>query len=82
MRVMRLVRMLKMIKALYRLLVGVVESIKAMGWVIILTLLVLYACSIIFTNLIVRTYTTRQLMVLRSHGKCPLAVPCSSMCST
>ena len=68
-RVMRLVRLLKMIKPFYKLLMGVVESIKAMFWVIILTLLVLYACSIIFTNLIVRTYTTRQLMVLRSHGK-------------
>ena len=68
-RVLRLVRLLKMIQPFYKLLMGVVELIKVVFWVIILTLLVLYACSIIFTNLIVRTYTTRQLMVLRSHGK-------------
>jgi len=51
-RVLRLVRLLKMVKPLYRLLIGVMESVKAMQWVMVLTFLTLYACSIIFTNLV------------------------------
>ena len=39
------VRLLKMIKPLYKLLMRVVESNKAMTWVTIITLLVLYASS-------------------------------------
>eukprot|EP00928_Gymnodinium_smaydae_P097970 TRINITY_DN9001_c0_g1_i1.p1 TRINITY_DN9001_c0_g1~~TRINITY_DN9001_c0_g1_i1.p1 ORF type:complete len:1051 (+),score=282.61 TRINITY_DN9001_c0_g1_i1:158-3310(+) len=51
-RVLRLVRLLKAIKPLYRLLIGVMESFKAMQWVMVLTFLVLYACSIVFTSLV------------------------------
>lgn len=55
-RVLRLVRLLKMVKPLYRLLMGVMESFKAMQWVMILTFLTLYACAIVFTSLIGRGY--------------------------
>jgi hypothetical protein len=51
-RVLRLVRLLKMIKPLYVLLMGVMESVRAMQWVLVLTFLTLYACSIVFTNLV------------------------------
>lgn len=51
-RVLRLVRLLKMVKPLYRLLIGVIASMRAMQWVMVLTLLMLYACSIVFTNLV------------------------------
>lgn len=52
MRVLRLVRLLKTIKPLYRLLLGVIESLKAMQWVMILTLLMLYAGAIFWTSLV------------------------------
>jgi len=51
-RVLRLVRLLKAIKPLYRLLLGVVESLKAMQWVMVLTLLMLYAGAIFWTSLV------------------------------
>merc|ERR1719353_1262574 len=51
-RVLRLVRLMKVVTPLYRLLVGVIEAFQAMQWVMILTLLVLYACAIVFTNLV------------------------------
>merc|ERR1719410_1053099 len=51
-RVLRLVRLLKMVKPLYRLLLGVLESVRAMQWVIVLTFLTLYACAVVFTNLV------------------------------
>merc|ERR1740121_1405734 len=52
MRVLRLVRLLKAIKPLYRLLLGVIESLKAMQWVMVLTLLMLYAGAIFWTSLV------------------------------
>jgi len=52
MRVLRLVRLLKTIKPLYRLLLGVIESLKAMQWVMVLTLLMLYAGAIFWTSLV------------------------------
>jgi len=51
-RVLRLVKLLKMVKPLYRLLLGVMESVRAMQWVIVLTILTLYACAVVFTNLV------------------------------
>jgi len=51
-RVLRLVRLLRTIKPLYRLLVGVMEALMAMQWVMILTLLVLYAGAVTWTTLI------------------------------
>mmetsp|Transcript_93210 Transcript_93210/g.301392 ORF Transcript_93210/g.301392 Transcript_93210/m.301392 type:complete len:669 (-) Transcript_93210:4-2010(-) len=52
MRVLRLVRLLRAIKPLYRLLLGVIESLKAMQWVIILTMLMLYTGAIFWTSLV------------------------------
>jgi len=52
MRVLRLVRLLKTIKPLYRLLLGVIESLRAMQWVMVLTLLMLYAGAIFWTSLV------------------------------
>jgi len=51
-RVLRLVKLLKTIKPLYRLMLGVVESLKAMQWVMVLTLLMLYAAAIFWTSLV------------------------------
>jgi len=51
-RVLRLVRLLRAIKPLYNLLLGVMESLKAMQWVMVLTLLTLYAGAITWTSLV------------------------------
>eukprot|EP00928_Gymnodinium_smaydae_P053836 TRINITY_DN37742_c0_g1_i1.p1 TRINITY_DN37742_c0_g1~~TRINITY_DN37742_c0_g1_i1.p1 ORF type:complete len:650 (-),score=99.35 TRINITY_DN37742_c0_g1_i1:128-2077(-) len=51
-RVLRLVRLIRTIKPLYLVLVGVVQSMRAMQWVLLMTLLVLYAGAILFTSLI------------------------------
>eukprot|EP00411_Alexandrium_monilatum_P009933 CAMPEP_0175320108 /NCGR_PEP_ID=MMETSP0093-20121207/71284_1 /TAXON_ID=311494 /ORGANISM="Alexandrium monilatum, Strain CCMP3105" /LENGTH=387 /DNA_ID=CAMNT_0016616945 /DNA_START=57 /DNA_END=1217 /DNA_ORIENTATION=+ len=51
-RVLRLVRLLRTIKPLYQLLTGVIQALMAMQWVMILTLLVLYAGAITWTTLI------------------------------
>jgi len=53
-RVLRLVRLLRAIKPLYNLLLGVMESLKAMQWVMLLTLLTLYAGAITWTSLVGR----------------------------
>jgi hypothetical protein len=55
-RVLRLVRLLRMVKPLYALLVGVLEALDAMKWVMVLTMLVLYAGAIVFTSLIGHGY--------------------------
>merc|ERR1712232_1195880 len=49
---MRLIRLLRSIKPLYRLLIGVVEAMQGVQWVTLLALVLIYACAIIFTNLI------------------------------
>jgi len=51
-RVLRLVRLLRAIKPLYNLLLGVMESLRAMQWVMVLTLLTLYAGAITWTSLV------------------------------
>merc|ERR1740139_223506 len=51
-RILRLVKLMKAIKPLYRLMSGVVDSLKAMQWVMLLCLMVLYACSIFWTTIV------------------------------
>eukprot|EP00445_Apocalathium_hangoei_P019380 CAMPEP_0203892470 /NCGR_PEP_ID=MMETSP0359-20131031/35658_1 /ASSEMBLY_ACC=CAM_ASM_000338 /TAXON_ID=268821 /ORGANISM="Scrippsiella Hangoei, Strain SHTV-5" /LENGTH=1055 /DNA_ID=CAMNT_0050814441 /DNA_START=50 /DNA_END=3213 /DNA_ORIENTATION=- len=51
-RVLRLVKLFRAIKPLYRLLLGVIDSLKAMQWVIVLTLLMLYSGAIFWTSLV------------------------------
>jgi len=58
-RVLRLVKLLKMVKPLYRLLTGVIASVKAMQWVMVLTFLTLYACAVVFTNLVGKGLVTK-----------------------
>merc|ERR1712232_728323 len=55
-RIMRLVRLVKSVKPLYRLIVGVVASLNAMKWVLVLTVIVLYAAAILFTTLVGKGY--------------------------
>jgi len=51
-RVLRLVRLLRTIKPLYQLLTGIIEALMAMQYVMVLTVLVLYAGAITWTTLI------------------------------
>jgi len=51
-RVMRLLRLLRSVKPLHRLLVGVVEAMHGMQWVLLLTFILLYASAIVFTILV------------------------------
>jgi hypothetical protein len=51
-RVLRLVKLFRKIPPLYRLLIGVVEALDAMKWVMVLTALVLYACAVVFCTLV------------------------------
>jgi len=55
-RVLRLARLLKGVKQLYKLIRGVVESMASVGWVIILTFILLYSASLVFTTLVGRGY--------------------------
>eukprot|EP00928_Gymnodinium_smaydae_P013475 TRINITY_DN14912_c0_g1_i3.p1 TRINITY_DN14912_c0_g1~~TRINITY_DN14912_c0_g1_i3.p1 ORF type:complete len:677 (+),score=100.27 TRINITY_DN14912_c0_g1_i3:57-2087(+) len=55
-RVLRLVKLFRSIKPLYRLLVGVMEALQAMYWVLILTMIVLYGGAIVFTCLVGHGY--------------------------
>lgn len=55
-RVLRLARLLKGVKQLYKLIRGVVESMASVGWVIILTFMLLYSASLVFTTLVGRGY--------------------------
>lgn len=55
-RVLRLVRLVKSVKPLHRLLLGVVEALQGMQWVLLLTVILLYAAAIIFTSLIGHGY--------------------------
>jgi len=51
-RILRLIRVLKGLKPLYKLSLGVLEAMQAMQWVLVLTLVLLYASSILFTSLV------------------------------
>merc|ERR1712194_998195 len=50
-RILRLAKLMKAIKPLYRLLIGVVSSIKAMQWVMVMSFLMFYAFAILFTTI-------------------------------
>lgn len=51
-RVLRLVRLLHSIKPLYKLLMGVLEAMQGMKWVLVLAMVVLYAFAILSTTLV------------------------------
>merc|ERR1712137_226032 len=51
-RILRLLRLLKSFKPLYKLSLGVLEAMQAMQWVLVLTFVLLYASSILFTSLV------------------------------
>eukprot|EP00811_Abedinium_folium_P000353 NODE_10322_length_1360_cov_6.789943.p1 GENE.NODE_10322_length_1360_cov_6.789943~~NODE_10322_length_1360_cov_6.789943.p1 ORF type:complete len:324 (-),score=112.13 NODE_10322_length_1360_cov_6.789943:227-1198(-) len=51
-RILRLLRLLKSFKPLYKLAVGIMEAMQAMQWVMVLTVVLLYACAILFTSLV------------------------------
>jgi len=51
-RVLRLLKLLRAIPPLFRLLRGVLESVKAMGWVLVLAFLMVYAVAIFWTTAI------------------------------
>merc|ERR1719265_211557 len=51
-RILRLVRLLRAVKPLFRLLMGILEAIQAMLWVLALTVIILYACAILITSLV------------------------------
>jgi len=53
-RILRLLRLLKSIKPLYKLTIGVLEAMQAMQWVMVLTVVLLYASGILFTSLVGR----------------------------
>lgn len=51
-RILRLVKLLKKIPPLYRVLAGIMDSMKAMQWVLVLTAMVLYAMAIFWTTVV------------------------------
>jgi len=51
-RILRLVKLVKTIQPLYRLLLGVIDSLKAMQWVMLLTILMLYGGAIFWRSLV------------------------------
>eukprot|EP00930_Biecheleria_cincta_P073889 TRINITY_DN61149_c0_g1_i1.p1 TRINITY_DN61149_c0_g1~~TRINITY_DN61149_c0_g1_i1.p1 ORF type:complete len:673 (-),score=136.97 TRINITY_DN61149_c0_g1_i1:60-2078(-) len=55
-RVLRLARLLRSIRPLYKLIQGVMESMQAIGWVMVLTFILLYSAAIVFTTLVGRGY--------------------------
>lgn len=51
-RILRLVRLVKSIEPLYTLIDGIVKAMQGMGWVMVLTMTVLYVCAILGVKLI------------------------------
>lgn len=51
-RILRLVRLIKSVPQLFNLLVAIMEAMQGVSWVLVLTLVVLYACSILAVRLI------------------------------
>lgn len=51
-RILRLLRVLKNFKPLFHLSVGVLKAMQAIEWVLVLTIVLLYACAVLFTSLI------------------------------
>lgn len=52
MRMLRLLRLLKAVRPLYHLAVGIMKALVSMFWVLVLTMVALYACALLATNLI------------------------------
>lgn len=52
MRLLRLLRLVKSIRPLYQLALGIVKALQSMFWVLVLTMVALYACALLMTNLI------------------------------
>eukprot|EP00811_Abedinium_folium_P026081 NODE_3790_length_1985_cov_12.503229.p1 GENE.NODE_3790_length_1985_cov_12.503229~~NODE_3790_length_1985_cov_12.503229.p1 ORF type:complete len:577 (-),score=150.81 NODE_3790_length_1985_cov_12.503229:253-1902(-) len=50
-RILRLVRVLKSVRPLYKLAVGVLEAMQSMQWVLVFTIMILYASGILFRSL-------------------------------
>merc|ERR1719473_1708931 len=67
-RLVRLIRLLKMFKELWLVVHGLLESLKTLGWVSLLLLLVLYICAIFTTMLIGQNHSTFDAYVLDSGG--------------
>jgi len=53
-RILRLLRLLKSFRPLYKLTMGVLEAMQAMYWVLIFTVIVLYASGILFRSVVGR----------------------------
>jgi len=51
-RLLRLLRLVKVVRPVYQLAMGIVKALQSMFWVLVLTLLALYACALVMTNLI------------------------------
>lgn len=51
-RILRLVRLVRAVRPLYKLMTGVIEAVQGMQWVMILTVLLLYAFSLLATRLV------------------------------
>jgi len=51
-RILRLIRLIKQIKPLYNLVIGVAKAMQGMGWVMVLTSVVLYVCALLGVKLL------------------------------
>jgi hypothetical protein len=51
-RIVRLFRLLRIVRPLFELAMGIMEALQGMGWVLVLLMMMLYACSILCTRLI------------------------------
>lgn len=52
MRMLRLLRLVKAVRPLYHLAVGIMKALQSMFWVLVLTMVALYASALLTTNLI------------------------------
>lgn len=52
MRLLRLLRLVKVVRPVYQLAMSIVKALQSMFWFLVLTLLALYACALVMTNLI------------------------------
>lgn len=52
MRIVRIMRLTKHVRPLHNLIVGIVEAVQSMGWVVMLTLLMIYALSLLIVRLV------------------------------
>merc|ERR1712100_218856 len=52
MRILRLVRLVKAVRPLYQLAQGIIKAMQAMFWVLVLTMVALYASAILSTRMV------------------------------